>query len=53
MAESVTIKGREGEGNTFLTAAQVITGLSKMLNEGKVAEAADVYSRCQRQATGT
>ncbi len=47
MAESVTIKGREGEGNTFLTAAQVITGLSKMLNEGKVAEAADVYSRCQ------
>jgi len=39
MAESVTIKGRAGEGNTFLTTAQVITGLLKMLN--------DVYSRCQ------
>ncbi len=47
MAEGIQIKGREGEGNTFLTTAQVIQGLTKMLNTGKVAEAADIYSRCQ------
>jgi tetratricopeptide (TPR) repeat protein len=47
MPDSVTIKGRTGEGNTFLTTAQVIQGLLKMMAEGKVAEAADVYSRCQ------
>jgi tetratricopeptide (TPR) repeat protein len=47
MAEGIQIKGKEGEGNTFLTTAQVIQGLIKMLNGGKVAEAADIYSRCQ------
>jgi tetratricopeptide (TPR) repeat protein len=47
MAEGIQILGREGEGNTFLTTAQVIQGLTKMLSNGKVAEAADVYSRCQ------
>jgi tetratricopeptide (TPR) repeat protein len=47
MAESITIKGRAGEGNTFLTTAQVIEGLIKMLTAGKISEAADVYSRCQ------
>jgi tetratricopeptide (TPR) repeat protein len=47
MAEGIQIKGREGEGNTFLTTAQVIQGLIKMLSGGKVAEAADIYSRCQ------
>jgi len=47
MAEGIQIKGREGEGNTFLTTAQVIQGLIKMLNGGKVADAADIYSRCQ------
>jgi len=47
MAEGIQITGREGEGNTFLTTAQVIQGLIKMLNGGKVAEAADIYSRCQ------
>ena len=47
MSESVTIKGREGEGSTFLTTAQVIEGLLKYLATGKVAEAADIYSRVQ------
>ena len=47
MAEGIQIMGREGEGNTFLTTAQVIQGLIKMLSGGKVAEAADIYSRCQ------
>ena len=47
MAEGIQIKGREGEGNTFLTTAQVIQGLIKLLSDGKVAEAADIYSRCQ------
>jgi tetratricopeptide (TPR) repeat protein len=47
MAESITIRGREGEGNTFLTSAQVIQGLLQLMAAGKAAEAADIYSRCQ------
>ncbi len=47
MSESVTIKGRAGEGNTFLTTAQVINGLVQLLGQGKVAEAAEIYSRVQ------
>jgi tetratricopeptide (TPR) repeat protein len=47
MSESVTIRGREGEGNTFLTTGQVIDGLMNLLGQGKTAEAADIYSRCQ------
>ncbi len=47
MSESVTIRGREGEGNTFLTTGQVIDGLMNLLGQGKTGEAADIYSRCQ------
>jgi tetratricopeptide (TPR) repeat protein len=47
MTESVEIRGRQGEGNKFLTTAQVLQGLIKMLGAGKVSDAADVYSRCQ------
>jgi tetratricopeptide (TPR) repeat protein len=47
MSESVTIRGREGEGNTFLTTSQVIDGLLNLLGQGKTGEAADIYSRCQ------
>lgn len=47
MSESVTIRGREGEGNTFLTSGQVIDGLMNLLGQGKTGEAADIYSRCQ------
>ncbi len=46
-SESITILGREGEGNTFLSSAQVINGLLKLLTQGKAAEAADIYSRVQ------
>jgi len=47
MGENVTIRGRAGEGNTFLTTAQVLQGLLKLLAAGKAVEAADIYSRCQ------
>jgi tetratricopeptide (TPR) repeat protein len=47
MSDSVTIRGRSGEGNTFLNTSQVIQGLVKLLGAGKVPEAADIYSRCQ------
>ncbi|MBN2494880.1 MAG: cyclic nucleotide-binding domain-containing protein [Deltaproteobacteria bacterium] len=47
MADTIEIKGRAGESNTFLTTAQVIDGLLKMIRTGKVNEAADIYSRCQ------
>ncbi len=46
-SESITILGREGEGNTFLSTAQVVGGLLKLLTQGKTAEAADIYSRVQ------
>jgi len=47
MGDNVTIRGRAGEGNTFLTTAQVLQGLIKLLGAGKAVEAADIYSRCQ------
>jgi tetratricopeptide (TPR) repeat protein len=47
MVQGIEIQGQAGQGSKFLTSAQVIDGLLKMLREGKVAEAADIYSRCQ------
>jgi tetratricopeptide (TPR) repeat protein len=47
MSDSIQVLGRGGEGDTFLSTAQVIQGLLKLLAASKVAEAADIYSRCQ------
>jgi tetratricopeptide (TPR) repeat protein len=47
MAENIAIRGRGGEASTFLTTAQVIQGMFRLMAAGKAAEAADVYSRCQ------
>ncbi len=47
MLEHAANQGAPGEGNTFVTTAEVIQGLVKMLGDGDVAEAASVYSRCQ------
>ncbi|NMB77247.1 MAG: cyclic nucleotide-binding domain-containing protein [Myxococcales bacterium] len=47
MSENIAIRGRGGEASTFLTTAQVIQGMFRLMAAGKAAEAADVYSRCQ------
>ena len=47
MAETIEIKGKGGQGNTFLTTAQVIEGLVKYLQANRLPDAADIYSRCQ------
>ncbi len=47
MAETIEIKGKGGQENTFLTTAQVMDGLVTYLKSNRLPEAADIYSRCQ------